>query len=50
MQNVCPLCERRVSEWQMACGKTVIINGAVTHKSCLMDKTIAEMEVKWPSR
>lgn len=44
--DVCVLCTKRVSNWEMACGKTVIVNDQVTHKACLMDHdiSIAELE------
>ncbi len=43
--NICPLCQRRVSDWMMASGKTTIIYYDVTsaranevvHNSCLID-------------
>lgn len=37
MTNECPLCKHRVSDWQMACGKTTVIKDQVYHKSCLID-------------
>lgn len=33
----CPICHKRVSNWEMAGGKCTIIHGRVTHNSCLMD-------------
>lgn len=37
MQVVCPLCSTRVSEWMIAAGKTIAVNGDTCHKSCLID-------------
>ena len=44
--NTCPLCEKRVSEWMMACGKTVVINGRICHKTCVMDYDISPSELE----
>lgn len=44
MPNVCGLCTRRVSDWEMACGKTVVINGQIVHKACLMDVKPSEVK------
>ncbi|HEX5429846.1 MAG TPA: hypothetical protein VFX17_02070 [Patescibacteria group bacterium] len=33
----CAICEKRVSDWMMACGKTLIIDGQIVHKACVED-------------
>lgn len=44
----CRLCEKRVSEWQMASGKTIIIANQIVHKSCALDQgtTINTLEAR----
>ena len=37
MNMNCPLCGKRISEWNMSAGKTMDVNGRTVHKSCLMD-------------
>lgn len=35
MRPVCPLCQKYISEWAVATGKTETINEAEVHKSCV---------------
>lgn len=39
----CPLCNKRISEWQIAGGKCVTIGSHMYHVSCI--KTVKEAEV-----
>jgi hypothetical protein len=34
---ICAICKVRVSEWMMASGKTLVINGKLVHMSCEID-------------
>ena len=34
----CPLCHKRISNWEMASGKTVVQGQKVIHEACLMDE------------
>ena len=31
----CPICEKRISNWEMAGGKTVIVAGEHVHLACI---------------
>ncbi len=33
----CPLCGKRVSNWEVAGGKVVVIDGKIVHRACIMD-------------
>lgn len=33
----CQLCKLRVSNWMMASGKCLIVNGKLVHKACVVD-------------
>lgn len=33
----CPLCEARLSEWEVRHDKTEVVDGDTVHKSCLID-------------
>lgn len=48
MSNICPLCQKRISDWMMADGKCVLIANKVVHKACTMDHdlSIKELEQK----
>lgn len=37
MENVCPLCKCRISNWMMASNKAEFIGKTLFHKSCLED-------------
>ena len=41
---VCPICGTYISMWQIAGGKTLTLNDQLFHKSCLDEKTIAEIQ------
>jgi hypothetical protein len=36
-QPVCPVCTHRVSDWQIAAGKTIAVAGSTYHKACLIN-------------
>lgn len=42
-QPVCPYCERRISPWHDATGKTVEVNGHVYHKICIIGLQVSDM-------
>jgi hypothetical protein len=44
----CPLCDKRVSNWEIAGGKVVIIDGKILHRACVMDNkdSLAELAKK----
>lgn len=42
MEIHCPLCSRRISDWEASNKKVQTINGQTYHKACLMDSTIQE--------
>ena len=44
MTNECPVCGKRVSDWESASGKTLVVNGKLYHKSCLEGVTIKQVE------
>ena len=44
MKEICPICEKRISDWMSATGKTIRVNGIIYHTACLQDKTIMEVE------
>lgn len=48
MRDICPLCERRISDWEAAGNKTILIAGQVVHKSCalIQDETISQLQAK----
>lgn len=37
MENRCPICRKKVQDWQMCAGKTTIVDSLVVHNSCLQD-------------
>ena len=37
MRNECELCKRRISDWQMANGKCILIEQYLLHQECLAD-------------
>lgn len=41
---VCPLCQKRISDWMIAGGKCVTIGKHMYHTSCI--KTVKETEEK----
>ena len=47
-KDVCPLCERRISNWEIASGKVMHIDGKLIHKACAMDKdeSIAQLKAR----
>lgn len=46
MEDVhCPLCHHRISHWEWANGKTILVNEKQVHKSCLMYYNVKEVEV-----
>lgn len=46
--NVCPLCNKRVSEWQKASGKTTIVANEIVHNDCLVDYQLGYKPQKSP--
>lgn len=43
-REICPVCAKRVSNWQIANGKTIVANGNTYHRGCLDELTIKQME------
>lgn len=37
MEDYCPLCKLRISDWMSSSGKVVAINQVKIHNSCLID-------------
>lgn len=44
MTNQCPLCNKRVQDWQMASGKSTTVYNRLVHIACLMDVKPSEVE------
>ena len=36
-RDQCPICTFYISQWQTANGKTIVINGKLYHKTCVID-------------
>ena len=46
--KICPVCTESISNWSMACGKVVQINGILYHIACVGETRIKEVEEgKW---
>lgn len=45
MPNVCPLCTKRVNDWQMANGKATVMYGKLCHNSCIMGEKDAQNQI-----
>lgn len=45
-EQVCPLCEQRISMYSIATGKVLTVDGRLCHIACSQNKTIAEIEAR----
>ncbi len=46
MSVFCVLCNKRISDWMHAFHKTIVVNGKLVHRACLLDHDINEVEKK----
>lgn len=42
MGTVCPLCQKRVSNWEQAAGKCIFVQGQLIHMACAQDYATQE--------